>query len=177
MRTLILTLLLWPVAAGAYEIGDEVADIVLTDLEGDPVALSDHDGQVIVLNFFATWCPGCNEEAAVLEQDIWQVYQEDGVVVIAIDIAEPVGLVAGWAAANELTYHIWLSPDWAVMAPFTPSPVLPYNAVIDRDLTLRYAQAGFDRDEIVAVIETVLEEDTTPVSSRTWSGVKTLFGP
>ena len=172
MKSIILALLLLPVAAAAYEIGDPVADIVLTDLDGLPVALSDHDGEIVVLNFFATWCPGCNEEAGVLEEEIWQVYREQGVTVIAIDIQEPVGLVLGWALAHGITYHIWMAPDWSVIEPFTDGPALPYNTVIDRDRLLRYAQIGFDRDAIIAMIETILDEDPTATTVSTWSGVK-----
>jgi peroxiredoxin len=174
MRSIALALLLLPAVAGAYEIGDPVDDIVLADLAGDPVALSDHLGQVIVLNFFTTWCPGCNEEAEVLEQDIWQVYQEDDVVVIAINIQEPVGLVSGWAQAQGVTYPIWMSPDWDVLEPFTSSPALPYNTVIDREMTLRYAQIGFDRDEVIGMVEEILA-GSTPVERTTWSAVKGLI--
>jgi thiol-disulfide isomerase/thioredoxin len=172
---LALALLLAPVTAPAYDIGDPVADIQLTDLDGLDVALSDHAGEIVVLNFFTTWCPGCNEEAAVLEQQIWQVYREDGVTVIAIDIMEPAGLVRGWTLANEITYHVWLAPDWSVLDPFTDTPALPYNTVLDRDHTLRYAQIGFDRDAIIETVETILEEDAMPVSAATWSNVKRHF--
>lgn len=175
MKTFALLFVLVPAVAGAYDLGDPVADIVLVDLDSLEVALSDHDGEIIVLNFFTTWCPGCNEEAAVLENDIWQVYREQGVTVIAIDIMEPVGLVLGWSLANEITYHIWLAPDWSVIDPFTEFPALPYNTVIDRERTLRYAQIGFDRDAIIGMVETILEEDSTPIASETLSGVKARF--
>ena len=175
MKFVTLALLLLPIAVAAYEIGDPVDDIVLTDLEGLPVALSDHAGEIIVLNFFATWCPGCNEEAGVLEAEIWQVYRDRGLSVIAIDIQEPVGLVQGWALAHDVTYHIWMAPDWSVLEPFTDGPALPYNTVIDRDQVLRYSQIGFDRDAIIAMIETIFDEDPTPVTASTWSDVKGLY--
>ncbi len=179
MKTLLAFLLLSaPLVAGpaaAYEIGDPVADIQLPDLDGEPAALSDHHGEIILLNFFATWCPGCNEEAEVLEQDVWQAYRDDGVMVIAINIQEPPALVSGWAAALGLTYPIWLAPDWSVLAPFTGAPALPYNAVIDREMTLQYAQAGFDHDEIVAVIEQLLADDTVATQHTSLSRVRALF--
>lgn len=175
LRCLVLILLLLPAVAPAYEIGDPVADIVLTDLDGLPVALSDHAGEIVVLNFFTTWCAGCNEEAAVLEHEIWQVYRERGVTVIAIDIQELAVLVQAWVLANDITYHVWLAPDWSVFDPFTDSPALPYNTVLDRDHVLRYAQLGFDRDAIIAMVETILDEDSTPVESSTLSGVRALY--
>lgn len=166
--------LLLPLTSAAYEVGDPVDDILLTDLSGQPVALHDHLGDIIVLNFFTTWCPGCNEEAVVLEQDIWQTYGDQGVMVISINIQEPLGLVSGWAQAMGVTYAIWMAPDWDVLTPFTLYPALPYNTVIGPDMTLRYAQIGFDRDEIVGLIDQLLA-DTTPVDVTSWSRVKELF--
>ena len=90
MNRIIGTALLWVVvtaatAFGQYEIGDAVQDFTLEDLEGNQVSLYDFLGDIIVLNFFATWCPGCNEEAFFLEHEIWQVYQDKGVQVVAVD--------------------------------------------------------------------------------------------
>ncbi len=177
MKRIVIILLLLSGMAQAYEIGDPVADIILTDLDGIEVALSDHLGEIVVLTFFTTWCPGCNEEAAVLENQIWQVYQDQDVTVIAIDIQEPVGLVQGWVLANQVTYHVWLAPDWTVLDPFTGTPALPYNTVLDRDHILRYAQLGFDGEAVIGMVETILEEDITPVSSLSLSRVKALFAP
>jgi len=177
MKRLMLLFFLLAGLAQAYEIGDPVADIVLTDLEGLEVALSDHHGEIVVLTFFTTWCPGCNEEAAILENQIWQVYQEQDVTVIAIDIQEPVGLVQGWVLANQVTYHVWLAPDWTVLDPFTSTPALPYNTVLDREHHLRYAQLGFDAEAVIGMVEDIIAEGSTPVSSRSLSRVKSLFTP
>ena len=58
--------------------GDTIQDLTLTDLNEAEVSLYDHLSQIIVLNFFTTWCPDCNEEATALGGDIWQVYRDRG---------------------------------------------------------------------------------------------------
>jgi thiol-disulfide isomerase/thioredoxin len=176
LTTLLLAaVLLAPGPAGAYEIGDIVQDFTLIDLDGNAVSLHDHLGEIIVLNFFATWCPGCNEEAEALENQIWQVYRDRGVTVIAIDMQEPAELVQAWALAMGVTYHIWLAADWTVFQQFPGAGGLPYNAVLDRFMELRYAQLGFDLPDIVGMIETVLDDDAVTSESRTWSQVKSTF--
>lgn len=168
--------LLLPAAAQAvYEVGDTVEDFSLTDLDDNVVSLYDHSGEIIVLNFFTTWCPGCNEEAEALENNIWQVYQSQGVTVIAVDIMEPLPLVQGWAAANDVTYHIWLAPDWSLYQMFESFGAIPYNTVIDPDMTLRYKEVGFNQTVIIDWIETILVEFPTPIEAATWGGIKILF--
>jgi peroxiredoxin len=167
--------LLAAVPATGYEIGDTVADFTLPDLTGTEVSLHDHLGEIIVLNFFTTWCPGCNIEAAHLENDIWQVYAEQGVTVIAVDIQEFQALVQGWAAAQGVTYAIWMAPDWTLFDQFPQSAGIPYNAVLDKNLVIRYASVGFDLNAITSMIEVIIEENQVPVARSSWGGIKALF--
>lgn len=131
-----LTGLLCLAAAGTafatYQLGDPVDDFTLSGLFGTPTSLSDFAGDIIVINFFATWCPGCNLEAATLENDIHLAYREFGVTVLAIDMQEQAAVVRGWAAARGITCHVLMSPDWDVFARFPRAGGLPYSAVIDR---------------------------------------------
>jgi peroxiredoxin len=140
-----------------------------------PVSLYDYFGEIIVLNFFTTWCPGCNEEAEGLENNIWQVYRERGLSVIAVDIAEPPILVAGWAAANEVTYQILIAPDWELYSDYGPG-IIPFNAVLDRTMTLRYSQIGYDEVAIIQTIEAILAEDSTATEAiGSWGQLKALY--
>ncbi len=173
--SLLLALTLLSLPALAYEIGDVVDDFTLTDLEELTVSLSDLDGQIIVLNFFTTWCPGCNVEAAHLEADIWQVYAAEGVTVLAIDVQEPLSLVQGWAAAMGVTYPIWLAPDWTLFQLFPQAMALPYNAVLAPDRSIRYASVGFDLTAITEIIEILIEENQVPVSTTTLGGLKAVY--
>ncbi len=161
--------------AAGYEVGDTVADFTLPDLEGTEVSLHDHLDEIIVLNFFTTWCPGCNEEAAHLEEDIWQVYAEQGVTVIAVDIQEFPALVQGWAAAQGVTYAIWMAPDWTLFEQFPQSAGIPYNAVLDRYLVIRYASVGFDLNAITGIVEEIIDENQVPDTGASWGGIKALY--
>lgn len=171
---LLVVLLGPPLSSDAYEIGDAIADFSFPDLAGGNPSLHDHLGGIVVLNFFATWCVGCNEEAAHLETDIWQAYQGQNVTVIAVDIDEHLSLVQSWATALNLTYPIWLTEDWNLFSQFPGALNIPYNAVLGPDMELRYASIGFDLNAITAEIDMILAEGQVPVTGSSWGAVKAL---
>lgn len=164
-----------PSSAAGYEIGDIIDDFGFPALDGGTPTLADHLGGIVVLNFFATWCIGCNEEAAHLEHDIWQAYSDRNVTVIAVDIAEHPPLVQGWAEALAITYAIWLAPDWDLFSTFPGALNIPYNAVIGPDLQLRYASIGFDLNAITGMVDTILAEGQVPTSKEAWGRIKALY--
>lgn len=172
---LVMTLTGAGVAWSQYQVGDVVEDFSLPDLQGQEVTLYSHLGQIVVLNFFTTWCPGCNEEAAHLEQDLHQAYGDQGVAVVAVSIQEQLPLVQGWAAAQEVSYQILLAPDWDLFQLFPFALSIPYNAVLGPDMTIRYALPGFSLDEITDTIEEILAEGQVGMEKVDFGYMKSLF--
>ncbi len=162
-------------AWATYQLGDTVNDFTLNDLSGTPTNLYDFADDIVVLNFFATWCPGCNDEAAILENNIHQVYQQHGVTVIAIDMQEQVATVQAWVDAQGVTYRILMSPNWDVFALFPGAGGLPYNAIIGRDQVLRYAQILFDEEAITSTLNSLLDLDPVADEKTTIGRVKALY--
>lgn len=58
-------------------------DFTLRTFEGDVFTLSDQRGKVVVINFWASWCVPCREEAPIL-QDVWERYRDRGVVLVGV---------------------------------------------------------------------------------------------
>ena len=168
-------LLLAPPVQATYQLGDTVNDFTLNDLTGTPVSLSDYAGDIVVINFFATWCPGCNVEAAILENNIHQVYKEYGVTVIAIDMQEQVATVQNWADSQGVTYQILMSPNWDLFSLFPVAGGLPYNAVIGRDGVLRYAQILFNEEAITTTLNNLLGFNPVADEAQSFGQVKALY--
>lgn len=86
----------------------QAPDFTLQDLQGKAVSLRAFRGQVVLLNFWATWCVPCQWEMAELEK-LYQAYQEKGFVVLAVALdAEGARTVEPFARERQLTYPILL---------------------------------------------------------------------
>ena len=170
-----LSVMMIPQAVAAYELGDTLADFTFNDLNGTPRTLYAHQGDAIVLNFFATWCPGCNVESASLENDIWQAYKNDGVTVIAMDMAESLAVVQNWYASQGLTYEVLMLPDYDYFYQFPKAGGLPHNVVIDTNMVLQYSEQGYDLPAITDVLNSILGFNPVAVTAESWSGIKVLF--
>lgn len=78
-------------------------DFTLASFNGDTIKLSDLRGQVVIINFWASWCPPCREEAAYLEQT-WQKYKDRGVFFIGIDYADTDKEALAYLEEFNITY-------------------------------------------------------------------------
>lgn len=72
---------------GPVGIGATVPDFTLTTFDGETVDIRDLRGQVVVVNFWASWCKPCEQEAAELEQ-AYQVYKDQGVAFLGVDYVD-----------------------------------------------------------------------------------------
>jgi peroxiredoxin len=75
-----------PVAKGGL-VGQTAPDFTLTDTQGRKVTLSQFRGQVVILNFWATWCPPCREEMPSMEQ-LYRNLESKGLVMLAVNVEE-----------------------------------------------------------------------------------------
>jgi cytochrome c biogenesis protein CcmG/thiol:disulfide interchange protein DsbE len=78
-------------------------DFTLTSFSGETLTLSELQGQVVVINFWASWCPPCREEAAYLEQT-WRKYKDQGVVFIGVDYLDTETEALAYIEEFDITY-------------------------------------------------------------------------
>jgi cytochrome c biogenesis protein CcmG/thiol:disulfide interchange protein DsbE len=78
-------------------------DFTLVTFSGETVKLSELRGQVVIVNFWASWCVPCREEAPYLEQT-WRKYQDRGVVFIGVDYVDVEGKALAFIKEFNVTY-------------------------------------------------------------------------
>ncbi len=78
-------------------------DFTLTSFDGEQYRLSDLEGKVVVVNFWATWCISCKDEATELEL-AWQDFKDENVVFLGVDYLDQKPLNLEWMDRYGITY-------------------------------------------------------------------------
>jgi peroxiredoxin len=105
------------------------ADFTLTDVHGRPWTLKSLQGKVVLVNFWATWCPPCRKEMPDLET-LYKRFKDEGLVVLAIS-DEDAGKVSPFLAKTDVTYPVLLDPGRKVNELFQIEGI-PKSFVYDR---------------------------------------------
>ncbi|MFZ5996596.1 MAG: peroxiredoxin family protein [Nitrospirota bacterium] len=119
---------------------------VLADLNNHKVSLKDYSGKVVLLEFFATWCPPCQMAALELKA-VYEKYRDKGFVVLAISIdegPEAVSMVRAFAADHGLSFPLLLD-DGSVSRQYGVISI-PTSVIIDRQGTIRSSHMGLPPD-------------------------------
>ena len=125
-----------------------------TGIDGAPMVLADLRGQVVLIDFWATWCGPCTTQFPHLNE--WHAqYAQQGLRIVALSDEEP-DLVREYVKATQLTYPIGLDPDSRIRAAYLV-PGMPTTVIIDRAGVVRYIAVGTsDPAEVEAVIKKLL---------------------
>ncbi|HYV24290.1 MAG TPA: TlpA disulfide reductase family protein [Pyrinomonadaceae bacterium] len=108
----------------------EHADFTLTDLEGKTWTLQSLHGKVVLVNFWATWCPPCRKEMPDLDA-LYRKFKDQGLVVLAIS-DEEIAKVKPFLAARTLGFPILLDPGRKINALFRIDGI-PKTFIYDRE--------------------------------------------
>ncbi|MEF8834354.1 MAG: TlpA disulfide reductase family protein [Halofilum sp. (in: g-proteobacteria)] len=130
-------------------------DFSLPDREGDTRSIGDFSDRVVLLNFWATWCPPCLEEIPALDALHGELGDEGlSVVGVALEDAEP---VRAFAAEHDVGYPLLVGGREAfdIAAEYgNGRGTLPYSVVIDRSGTIRATHQGaLTREEARELVE------------------------
>ena len=133
--------------------GDVAPDFTVKTNNGGTFTLSDHDDEVVIINFWATWCPPCVGELPAFER-----LKEDGnAVVIGIDCAESKKDVDDFIKKNGYTYTIGYDEDYTVEY-YYPTDGIPYTLVINKGIIHNIFEGAFDAETMYQEYSSAIAE-------------------
>lgn len=115
-------------------------DFALETFEGEIIRLSDLKGQVVVINFWASWCPPCREEAPYLEST-WRKYRDQGVVFIGVDYVDTDPEALAYIDEFDITYPNGPDLQTRISQAYRIQGV-PETFFIGKDGTIRGVKVG-----------------------------------
>lgn len=114
--------------------------IELTQFNGKRFSLADHRGHVVVVNFWASWCTACEEEAPVLEGG-WRSFRDRGVVFVGVNIQDKREAALDFIRRHGKTYPNGPDPDGKLTIDYGVYGV-PETFIIDRDGKVAHKHFG-----------------------------------
>lgn len=148
-------------AAGeVVRVGSPAPDFTLVDLAGVLHSLSDHLNQVVLINFWTTWCPPCREEMPAL-QETYDLYRENGFVVLGINWTEVDDReqIEPFIQELELTFPILLDTDSYVSEDLYQLLGLPTSVFVGRDgIVLEVFIGALQLENLSSKIQYMLKE-------------------
>lgn len=132
--------------------GMEVPAVTVRMLDGSTVQLAELKGKVVLVNFWATWCPPCRKEIARMQKDVVERFAgEEDFVLLAVAIDDASKTVKSFMERNGYTFPVAFDGGQRLYRMFAEKYV-PRNFVIGRDGKVAFYTVGYTPEEFDALI-------------------------
>jgi peroxiredoxin len=153
-----LPLLRLPEALAALSAG-EAPDFTLESRAGGPVSLAGLRGQVVLVNFWATWCAPCRQEMPLLDA-IYRRYEPMGFTLLGVNVEPDSRLSERFLRDTPVTFPILFDPEERVSRLYSVA-AMPSTVIIDRKGVVRYIHHGYkpgDENKYQDSVRTLIRE-------------------
>ena len=139
--------------------GSPAPTFTLASRAGQDVSLAQYKGQVVMLNFWASWCGPCRQEMPLLES-IYKKYNKMGFTLIGVNVEPDSNAANEWLKATPVSFPILYDRDSKVSKLYDVAG-MPSTVIIDRSGKLRVLHRGYkagDENEYLDSIRTLIRE-------------------
>jgi peroxiredoxin len=150
---------LWSLAAAADIVGKPAPDFALRSMQGPSMRLSEHLGEVVVINFWATWCGPCRQEMPLLEQ-MHKRYSALGFTLVGVNVDANSKDAEEWLSKTPVSFPVLFDRESKVSAMYDVK-AMPSTVFIDRKGNVRALHKGYkagDEGEYLNQIRALLKE-------------------
>jgi len=139
--------------------GADAPGFQLNSSSGKPVALADLKGQVVLINFWASWCGPCRQEMPILDQ-LYRSYQAAGFTLIGVNVEPNSTDAQKFLKGTAVSFPILFDPNSTVSQLYQVSG-MPSTVIVDREGKVRYIHHGYkpgDEGEYLDQIRALTQE-------------------
>src|SRR4051794_37962971 len=122
-------------------IGQAAPDFALRTFSGQNLRLSENLGDVVIINFWATWCGPCRQEMPLLD-DIQAKYRRAGMVLLSVNLDEDQARAEEFARTLKISYPVLVDAKKEVAKAFQVGN-MPATVLVDRSGVIRYVSDGY----------------------------------
>lgn len=141
-------------ATTLVKVGEEAPNFTVEMFDGSTVSLAELRGKVVLLNFWATWCPPCREELTHVQEEIIDRFAERPFVFLPVSRGESREAIAAFREETGYEFPMGLDSTRTVYDRFA-SNYIPRNFLIDAKGKVVAATVGFDDLEFEELIQTI----------------------
>ena len=145
-----------PEQATLIKDGMVAPDFEVEMFDGSKVKLADLKGKVVLLNFWATWCPPCRAELTRVEKDIIEKFKGEPFVFLPVSRGEKKETVAAFREKMGYTFPMGLDTDQSVSKKYAVT-YIPRNFLIDKKGKVVKASVGYDEAEFAELVKLIEE--------------------
>ncbi len=130
------------------QVGDHLENIEFQLTDGTTTSLEKLKGRVVILQFTASWCSVCRKEMPHLEKEVWQAYKDQGLMLIGVDLDEPLEKVKQFGEKMKVTYPLALDPGGKIFYQIAAEGAgVTRNVVLDKNGKIIFLTRLFDKAE------------------------------
>ena len=134
------------------KVGDDVPEFVVEMFDGQKINIKDLKGKIVLINFWATWCPPCQEELKRVQKEIIDRFKGKDFVFLAISREESKEQVKKFRERNGYTFPMGLDPERKIYSKFATATI-PRNFIIDKKGKIVEIEVGYTKEAFAKMIE------------------------
>lgn len=135
-------------------VGQKMPEFNVKMFDGSVIDSKDLKGKVVLLNFWATWCPPCRQELARVQKDIIDRFKGKDFVFLPISRQDSYEKIEAFRKQTGYQFPMGMDPDRKIYSLFATATI-PRNFLVDREGKIILAEEGYSEESFQKLIEAV----------------------